>query len=62
MARGNTGDYVATTVARLEALITGCGFQRLGDLNALRAAEWLATVQASCTGSSSAMLTGTARS
>lgn len=43
-ARGNTCDYVATTVARIDAVIRGCGFQRLADMNALRVAEWLAAV------------------
>jgi integrase len=42
LAKGNTAGYVKLTIGRISALLTGCLFQRTGDLSAARVAEWLA--------------------
>ncbi|MCI0455834.1 MAG: helix-turn-helix domain-containing protein [Gemmataceae bacterium] len=46
-AKGNTSDYVALVLGRLQALVEGCGWQTLNDLSASQADEWLARQRAS---------------
>jgi integrase len=41
-AKGNTPEYVALVLGRLEALGAGCAWQTLNDLSASQADEWLA--------------------
>ena len=41
-AKGNTGDYIDLTLARLEAACDGCGFRTAADFSASALAEWLA--------------------
>ena len=41
-AKGNTPDYVALVLGRLDALVRGCGWQILSDLSGSQADEWLA--------------------
>jgi site-specific recombinase XerD len=41
-ATGNTTKHVKLTETRLRAVLKGCGVARIGDLNAARAADWLA--------------------
>jgi integrase/recombinase XerC len=40
-AKGNTADYVALVLGRLEALTAGCGWQFPDDLSMSQADEWL---------------------
>jgi len=40
-AKGNTPDYVALVLGRLQALADGCGWRTLCDLSASQANEWL---------------------
>jgi excisionase family DNA binding protein len=40
-AKGNTLDYVALVLGRLQALVNGCGWRTLCDLSASQAGEWL---------------------
>jgi hypothetical protein len=40
-AKGDTGDHVRLTVGRVRALLDGCGFVRLADVQATAASEWL---------------------
>jgi integrase len=41
VADGDTPAHVQQTISRLRAVFNGCGFTRLGDLSASRAATWL---------------------
>ena len=41
-SKGNTDSHVATTVGRIKAVFEGCKFKKLTELNAGRAAAWLA--------------------
>ncbi len=40
-AKGNTSKHVQTTRTRLQALMTGCQFRKLSDLNRDKASAWL---------------------
>jgi integrase len=44
-ARDNAPRYVEVLVARLTALLDGCGFRFTSDLSASRAMDWLATLR-----------------
>ena len=44
-AKGDTEEHVRLTAARVTAMFDGCGFGRLGDVDAGRAAEWLAALR-----------------
>lgn len=40
-AEGNTVKYVAQTTANIQAILDGCGFQRIGDVTSEKVAEFL---------------------
>ena len=42
VVKENTADHVELTMARIQAIVKGCSFQRLADLSAQRVVEWLA--------------------
>ncbi len=42
-SKANTSEHVSLTLARVQTAFTGCGFQRLADLNADKVAHWLKT-------------------
>jgi integrase len=44
-AKGNCYDHVELTIARVQAIIDGCGFDRIGDLGPGRIMEWLADLR-----------------
>ena len=41
-SKGNGDTHVNTSVARVEAVIRGCGFKRIADVSASRVSDWLA--------------------
>ena len=43
--KGNTTDYVAKTRSRVEAIVAGCGFRRIFDLNPSRVVDFLARLR-----------------
>src|SRR5262249_45531858 len=45
-AKGDTPFHVGLVVARVRALLDGCAFLMPGDLDAVRAGEWLASLRA----------------
>jgi excisionase family DNA binding protein len=45
--KGNSPDYVALVLGRLQALADGCGWRTLNDLSASQAGEWLTQRQSS---------------
>ncbi len=42
LSKGGTAKHVGLTTGRVEALIDGCDFFRIGDISAARVMEWLA--------------------
>ncbi len=44
-AKRNTGDYVALTFARLTAILDGCRFVKIGDVQASAVVEFLGTLR-----------------
>ena len=42
-AKANTPEHVTLTLSRIRAVMVGCGFKRLADLNADKVGNWLKT-------------------
>ena len=45
-SKGNTASHVNLTVSRVESIIEGCGFKRIGDVSASSVSGWLADQRA----------------